>query len=813
MVAPNNETIEIDVIINTQIANRNLKATLNQVKELESVIKKLSASSGASFGQVGQYLKNLYASQVQLSGASKETQVALKAAFGQDVNNAIKNINQGIKESEQSGKGFNQVLNLIRGTLVAIGVFRVFQFIEESIRKATETAQEFETSLYRLQNVERILSQSGIETSVQSLRDGIKEIKEQLPIFSEADITQQVSLIGIMTKDLGVTEQQIVDIAKAIGVLNIRSGETEDLLTTTNKVLTALVAPSGRGIASLGLDFSEANIKATAFKNGILEASESFSDLTDHEKDMLKIAILLEGTGQELETVQKFLETNTGILAEQSAEWEDFLRIVGQAILPVKGIVKGIWIPLIQVSSRNLRLLMAGFVNLAAIVTATGTIIYNVFRGNLSSIREFNEIFSAIRSDLTERFFPEVAAEKIDEATGSIEDFAEEVQSLEELEGFDKLQKDLEKLQEKIEETRAEFAQDWNMDLALGPLGREIEDFNIEMDRIREDYAIKRKRIDEDANDKIADANKKHRQNEIDEEARFQEQLRQLREKFLFNLEDALRERDARQVLRLQRQYQMDKTALENEYALRQKAADEQHQNEIDRIKRERDDRLAELAEEERIKLQREREDFELKQARAAEDHAIEMERLKQEISDRLMEFAQAIGEEYNLNEEGVNALYDLLQQYYGPNGYFEGLYDYSYKSMVAKAQAMLQQVNALIGQAQASILSANMLNPISSTFYNSDRDLLNIGPQANGGTYFANKPTIAMFGEAGPEFASFTPVRKMSGASGAGSLPAQNGNGKVDIELWLSPDLEARVVNTALTETANAVVRVKRTK
>ena len=83
----------------------------------------------------------------------------------------------------------------------------------------------------------------------------------------------------------------------------------------------------------------------------------------------------------------------------------------------------------------------------------------------------------------------------------------------------------------------------------------------------------------------------------------------------------------------------MDRTALENEYALRQQEQADQHAADIERIKRERDDRLAELAQEEALKLQREREDFELKQARAQEDHAREMEQLRQQIDERFMEF------------------------------------------------------------------------------------------------------------------------------------------------------------------------------
>ena len=69
------------------------------------------------------------------------------------------------------------------------------------------------------------------------------------------------------------------------------------------------------------------------------------------------------------------------------------------------------------------------------------------------------------------------------------------------------------------------------------------------------------------------------------------------------------------------------------------------------------------------------------------------------------------------------------------------------------------------------------------------------------------------MFGESGPEIASFIPLRKLGGSNPTGGLSAAGANGKVDIELWLSPDLEARVMNNTLNETANVFAKINRSK
>ena len=726
-------------------------------------------------------------------------------------------------------------MRLIRGTLVAIGVFRVFQFIEESLRKATETAIEFEQSLYRLQNIERILSKAGKEITFQGLRDGIKEIRELLPIFSEADITQQVSLIGIMTKELGYTEDQIIDLGKAIGVFNIRSAEQEDLLSTTQKILTALVAPTGKGTPSLGIDLGADAQEAEALSEGLLKAGESLNNLTKQEKNLVKLNLILNNAGEELININEYLDSNTAKLQQNAAAWEDFLRGVGESLLPfVPGLTTAFEkLQGVSVTVRQLMILAfsaivggaaAGKIAVAQLgeqFVLLGRLIIAITTGDILTIADvvtkasenFRNVLSgygkgyetALR-DLTDKFFPDLR-DRTDEATASLEGLENALESVTEIEGFDKFIDDLTKLQQKLQETQEDF----DIDQA-----RAFEDYQIDIARIQEDFAIKRERVILDANQAIEDANRKHRDREKNEEAKFQEQMRQLREKFLFNLEDALRERDARQVLRLQSQYEMDKTALENEYALRQEQQDQQHADDIARIIRERDERLAELAQEEHIRLQREAEDFALRQQRDAEDHAREMEQIQQQIQDRLMAFAEAIGEEYNLNEEGVNALYNLLNEYYGPGGKFDDLYNYSASSIVANAQGIIDTLNQLIGQAQAiSALSASYVPTISASagLQQFQEPYYYAGGYAQGGTVLANRPTMALFGEAGPEIASFIPTRKLSASPGAvGSGGGKQGaGGSLRLMLELSPDLEARIVDTSLNEVSTVIRTIER--
>ena len=89
-------------------------------------------------------------------------------------------------------------------------------------------------------------------------------------------------------------------------------------------------------------------------------------------------------------------------------------------------------------------------------------------------------------------------------------------------------------------------------------------------------------------------------------------------------------------------------------------------------------------------------------------------------------------------------------------------------------------------------------------------------GPQAEGGTIIARKPTVAIFGEAGPEMAEFTPLNKL-GTDAPRITPTDAGqatrSGKLRLEMLLSPDLEARIIDDTLGEIADVNFTIERAR
>lgn len=89
----------------------------------------------------------------------------------------------------------------------------------------------------------------------------------------------------------------------------------------------------------------------------------------------------------------------------------------------------------------------------------------------------------------------------------------------------------------------------------------------------------------------------------------------------------------------------------------------------------------------------------------------------------------------------------------------------------------------------------------------------------AEGGTFLATRPATISVGENRPEMITATPLGKpgkdigklfSNGSFGGGG---DGGGGKIELGLTLSPDLEARIISQTLSETANVVLKINRSK
>lgn len=401
--------------------------------------------------------------------------------------------------------------------------------------------------------------------------------------------------------------------------------------------------------------------------------------------------------------------------------------------------------------------------------------------------------------------------------------------------GMTDLLGDVKNLGKQMGEELAEGLEDTNFADAFEKLGYDIEDELIRMaDRMKQlwvdlqrkiadiladesraiakenaEYARKVESENLSFNRRIAESNAKYRLNEIDAEAKFQEQMRQLRTRFLFDLEDALRERDARQVLRLSRQYQMDKTNAETEFRLEQEARARAHQLELQQIAAEHAERLRVLAEEHAQEIAQIHETAAQRRAEAQLQYEQELEDLKAQTDARLAQKLRDFMREYKLTEAQAKQLVSMLDKYFGKKGQVAQMYN--------------NLAGYILGMIRLIQNSLNALSGIGGTSNNSAPYAPQLEPRyAEGGTLIATRPTRAMFGEAGAEVVTFTPMNQISQhqqnvsqaiSSISQSRPAGSPSGMLRLFLGLSPDLRVDIVNDTLQEVSTIVEEVNRTR
>lgn len=816
-----------------------VKGTNAQVVEnLKSVIKEVSSTTGAQYGQVAKGLEDMGVPAAQAKAA-------------------LKGVNAELTEGTKHAQGFRHGIDVIRtalGTLVAVGIFTFLNAVQKSFADASKAARELEDSLFRLGNVERILSQGGVEVSMKGLKQGIQDIKKLFPIFSQEDVTQLVAQISISTKELGLTEKQIIDLSKAVAVLNIRSTEEETATQTAQKVISSLITDNAKGIASLGLTFNETAIEAEGMAMKLVTAKHKVSDLTNEEKAQIKFNILMKNTGGELSNVNEYLDTNTAKIKENAAAWHDFLTLMGQGI---NNMIPNI-APFVEKLQKS-----AELGNLNKLINETGktqrgfgedtTLIRiqsKLFTGAKLTVKEYEhlkEVLASLPDDAILKLFPDPSAIK-DRFTRELVEGLVEVKDtatglpnpLVDAGSVDT--KGLDELDQKLEEIAidAQHARE-DLDILLAQKQEDLEikvqlkteDINTEYLQKAEDAAVdynnKITDINLDAQQKIEDAKRKARDDEEKAEAEFLLRMKELREDFLMDLEDALHERDARQVLRLIKEYNLDKQKLLDKKALDDQFRKQALEADLKNIEIERQRKLESAA----IEYQRKLEQLAVAKQRELDELALWKEREEQELQrwyqreqeeidrntkNKIERLIAGYIEEGKIHEEQQGKIHDILVKWFGQN---KALVDQLAGYTAMKFNEMAAMAASAFASVQSMMMSSSgAYNPYISptTAGNATASMSPALHLAKGGQFVATRPTNMQVGEGGAaELVTVTPLSKLGSLQNKrpvnDGLDGRNGQQRIVLDMNLSPDLEARVVRKSLDSTAEVIQKINRSK
>uniref|UniRef100_A0A6H1ZAG0 Uncharacterized protein n=1 Tax=viral metagenome TaxID=1070528 RepID=A0A6H1ZAG0_9ZZZZ len=381
---------------------------------------------------------------------------------------------------------------------------------------------------------------------------------------------------------------------------------------------------------------------------------------------------------------------------------------------------------------------------------------------------------------------------------------------------------------------------------------REEEDFNRRLEELESNYREARAKEEQQFNKRLEELNTRYQDTEIKEEKRYQEQMNQLRERFLFDMEDALHERDARQIIRLARQYGMEKERAEREYTEGKTERELQFEEEKKRLREEHEERLQMEKKEYDLRRRRETEEYELRRQRKEEDYELnrqqeaeeyELRRQREEehyelrrrrdeedykrraatgsgqykqdlkaLSDahdaQIKAIALAEAKKLGLSAQGTIDLQNLYLKYFGSNGLFVTEVGDSVELQILYFKLLEAEMEKIIGLYGRLSLGGGdgrgTLTGVSGGGY--------AGRRAKGGIDIANKPTNVTFGEAGPELAMFIPLNRPISNLPTNGAPSPVG-GRIEIAVALSDGLEASIVNQSLNEVAAAITRTRRSK
>jgi hypothetical protein len=725
------------LLVDAQQAIANYKAAADSADQYNAAIQRIEVSSDTS------------------AGAATKVKVVLK-----DTGDAAKQAAPGVNQFVQGLAG------IATAVIGALSIQKVIAFLTD----AGNAALDFSQALFKMDISVRALQRNGMDTTLQSWTDEIKTLGDQFQVFSNIDIANALGQSALMGREFGLTQDQMVELTKTAMIFSEVTGR--DLTGAIQAVTYFIDTGYTKSIRGLGVAISQSVLAQRALDMGFVQA---YKDLEPVQQAQVRFAELTAQTNVLVKDSGLYLETWAGKMAKASTDAKNAMTDLGKTVEPwMVGIQKD-WAGLIKFLSISIPALekifsgvVAAIVGLAAGAIYSWNALMDTIKGHGPTLEEFAAGLHKALSDAAKATITEFYAMfgLLDETAKDalINQQAAEQQYATNLKQFDADVSQINSDYHDKEVTENTAFQRKMDDLNL-KYTRDLSQINLDFDR------------------REAAARTSAQNDQLSKEEAFQEKLLELREKYLYNLDDAVRARDARKVLDLNRQYNLELLQEQRQHAIEKKDAEENLKYQMALLEQERKQRLADRA----LQLAQDRAD-----AKAA--HEQKLADMKLEEQQKLQDLLTGFLAENHITEQGMQQIYDIIKKYVGPGGLVEGLYKYL-RDYMAQAAA-----NISINYAALSKVTAT---PIKGG---------GIAGYAEGGSVVATQPTAAIFGEAGPEMATFTPLNRPGADVNKvnGTLPKSGSGGKATISINLGAGLVGQIVDNAMGEVATVLLNAE---
>lgn len=815
MALPDEELVNYQIQIEATLALKNLadltsatQSFKQKIQETTVAIQSASQQWGVPFDVAKNKLQQL---DERISG-TKESSVV----FGGAGQAAWDKVGRGATEAGQAvQKSSNQMvggINIVRTALhilIAGAIFEVINAFRQMFTEAINGLKSLEVSVYNLANAEKALSESGIKITFKELEAIVDRLHTKFDgLFSKVKLQDAVADIAIATKELGLSAKQIEMIAQSAAALQLRNPD-KTLQQVTQQLLTAILSGQTKGIRSLGVAANEATIQQKALEMGLVAVGQKADE---QAKSLATLQLIYEATSKDAQNLNQYQMSVAGATQQLSAIWQDFLAELAKDFAPL--IIQGLKILIfdLQLGAKIIESYSPIIRNVTSSIAAMIVAIKSLRVGEgffvfLASIGAAGNKFNETKK-IFDGYFDHFV-ESADTATSAVENLGNAFDAA----GFeDKLDDIVKKTEESLEDLQT-------------TLLRKQEDLDTEYQRKAQDALIDYNRkvedINQKSNDKITEIKRKHREDDQKREREYQLKLWELQQKFLMDLEDALHNRDARQILRLQRQYEFDKLALEKKKQLDDKASKVDQSSEIKKVEEDRKKQLEDAKKDYERKLQ----DLNIAKAREQADlqkwYDREYSDIKLAQRRKLEALIDGWIKEGKITQKGAQQVYDILKSYFGPGGATDQLYAYMIQSLMANAANLI----AVAGTVPNIITPIALTNPSATGgAYSGGLGTTGLGTfaggLAEGGSFLATTPQTIRVAENTPELITATPLGKIGNdmnklfmQAGMNKNSESTMGGQLELGVTLSPDLETRIIRKSLDGAADVVMRVNRSK
>ena len=798
---------------------------------------------------------------------------------------------QEVVETKSLGARLISVFSAIGGALqvaFGLGIYQILSKIVNWFSELGTAGLELSQTMYKLAASVRTLQKQGLEITLAGTVKRLRELRKEFKMFTTQEIAEGISQIQLLTRNFQFNTEQMdemLDIATKLAIL-----QGKDVAETAKALALFYSSGYAESLQRAGFAVNRLTVEEMAHRMGL---EKSYIQLTESERAHAAHNLVLEQSATLNDELAKYLDTLAGKYETASSDIAEASNEIAESLLHVKVAFQELkaW----AIEGVSAAIIALDQLAMLAKATAAGVAATRTKWGFIGDPEErakaYAEAFNrTLREEMDRRgmLLPEdessMGQKKYpleDEIVGddflnSMDDIEQELLDLvkEKNEDLLKAREDMLDDLGTITDAGLESVLDeWNqyasenydasvedqqamkdaLTANLGEYGEitgdaldkildiwkkyfdKLKDIQTKLDQKIADEELKDLQNKEDLEtqyqQKLEDANRKYRENEWKAERDFQEKMRRLKEEFLFDLDDALRERDAKQILRLIRRYNLDKQQLERQGKLDQEERDQKYQDEIEDIKKWRDRRLQELAIEHQRRLdqialqaERERKQAEVDRERARLEELADLEKARAERATKYDELITEITTKFQTDLLDVmstafksfsdlnTAEAQILQNVFVDA--FQAMVDageMTVTQMEELANSSLVQVQRLMEARQALMAALGTslsLNPELKTPGATSGDIPNY---AQGGAFVTSQPTRILVGEGGePELVTITPFSQIPNPSNlAGALPTLGGGGvgnnggSMRLEVYLSPDLQYRIIDSTLGEVA----------